>query len=539
MLVHLLASSHCAAYHHSPLAMAPPESQIISAAVTTTEILVQSPFTTGCLDLWLGCNSSLARFGEPWTHRRRRSPSEKKKKTFTCKVCTNALDSVFSTVVNNEVVADIDRFRNHLDQACQCINNVLFVHIPEPVLSYLHMVGRASSRRLLGRGWSPDKIFFDNLSLAFKTHTLPNIIRASRKNASQSARHKISSKLSKPSPPCRGSQISWSALLRWTAVTDTWNAFLLAWAPVMKLSTGDGLAMIMATAGAAKSLFDIPYLCHATWHNNFAWGTRIDPEDTTALVDDSLVFGNFLETLLANYGTPGLLACVESVGLEHFLRICTKIMITAKIVRDHLAHIDKAKVDAYTLFCGRWGYVAGLAHHILSPTPPAEPIEPLILVASTKEAQQMHDHWYQAHQLWRWLKAGRHCAAPDCLQSSFFANHSFCRCTGCNTAQYCSRTCQSKAWKHTDTPHRSVCKTLFVVNHACGDRSSRKLLGAQTCWTPTQERELRSISSYVLESLGPHLAQLLEAKWLAQCDHATKHDVVPIIKALEMDRARG
>jgi hypothetical protein len=62
-----------------------------------------------------------------------------------------------------------------------------------------------------------------------------------------------------------------------------------------------------------------------------------------------------------------------------------------------------------------------------------------------------------------------HCRAPGCRVMATSLDRKRMRiCGGCRVVLYCSRACQSSAWKHPAAPHRDICKIL----HDDGERLS-------------------------------------------------------------------
>jgi hypothetical protein len=58
------------------------------------------------------------------------------------------------------------------------------------------------------------------------------------------------------------------------------------------------------------------------------------------------------------------------------------------------------------------------------------------------------------------------CYGPACLAMPFALGALFKVCGGCRVAQYCSRSCQKRAWRHTTAPHRSICTIYHAYNVA-------------------------------------------------------------------------
>ncbi|KAH9918019.1 uncharacterized protein B0H18DRAFT_1123290 [Fomitopsis serialis] len=76
-----------------------------------------------------------------------------------------------------------------------------------------------------------------------------------------------------------------------------------------------------------------------------------------------------------------------------------------------------------------------------------------------------------------WASRARHCCAPECGETFATAGRAFARCSGCSVLRYCSRPCQSRAWKHATVPHKDVCMKLRVLRertHLPQDRELKR-----------------------------------------------------------------
>ncbi|TFY57637.1 hypothetical protein EVJ58_g6904 [Rhodofomes roseus] len=63
-----------------------------------------------------------------------------------------------------------------------------------------------------------------------------------------------------------------------------------------------------------------------------------------------------------------------------------------------------------------------------------------------------------------WAITMRRCAAPECRETFATAGRSFARCAGCGVMRYCSRECQTRAWKHATFSHKAVCAKMRVLS---------------------------------------------------------------------------
>ncbi|KIY62667.1 hypothetical protein CYLTODRAFT_447065 [Cylindrobasidium torrendii FP15055 ss-10] len=60
------------------------------------------------------------------------------------------------------------------------------------------------------------------------------------------------------------------------------------------------------------------------------------------------------------------------------------------------------------------------------------------------------------------------CAAPNCLKSTATLNRKLQACSGCHIVRYCSQKCQRDAWKHSDIPHKPMCRLFSTVTKNLG-----------------------------------------------------------------------
>ncbi|KZV81641.1 hypothetical protein EXIGLDRAFT_685772 [Exidia glandulosa HHB12029] len=58
------------------------------------------------------------------------------------------------------------------------------------------------------------------------------------------------------------------------------------------------------------------------------------------------------------------------------------------------------------------------------------------------------------------LRRRHYCGVADCTIRECDVGHRLQRCAGCGILQYCSKDCQRRDWKASETPHKAVCATL-------------------------------------------------------------------------------
>ena len=85
---------------------------------------------------------------------------------------------------------------------------------------------------------------------------------------------------------------------------------------------------------------------------------------------------------------------------------------------------------------------------------------PLIVSHSLQRLTQQGDPLMMAFEGFRRLADNQRCYAPGCSETFSSAGRRFHKCARCNLIPYCSKPCQTRAWKHPTVPHRSICKKL-------------------------------------------------------------------------------
>lgn len=61
------------------------------------------------------------------------------------------------------------------------------------------------------------------------------------------------------------------------------------------------------------------------------------------------------------------------------------------------------------------------------------------------------------------LRSNRSCARRGCTRDYMTVRHGLDACAGCSCVFYCSRSCQKKAWRDAESPHKEVCKIMKEI----------------------------------------------------------------------------
>ncbi|KIY63911.1 hypothetical protein CYLTODRAFT_493533 [Cylindrobasidium torrendii FP15055 ss-10] len=84
------------------------------------------------------------------------------------------------------------------------------------------------------------------------------------------------------------------------------------------------------------------------------------------------------------------------------------------------------------------------------------------------------------------------CASPDCLASTDTLGRKLQACGGCHIVRYCSQGCQHAAWKHSDIPHKAVCRLYSTITKKLG-------IDWKRCTYPDQQDILKKTLSSMTE----------------------------------------
>lgn len=85
---------------------------------------------------------------------------------------------------------------------------------------------------------------------------------------------------------------------------------------------------------------------------------------------------------------------------------------------------------------------------------------PIIVSNSLQRMAQEEDPLVMVFQAFLRLAGDQRCYAPGCPNTFASAGRKFNNCAGCKRTPYCSKQCQTRAWKHATVPHKSICKKL-------------------------------------------------------------------------------
>jgi hypothetical protein len=68
-----------------------------------------------------------------------------------------------------------------------------------------------------------------------------------------------------------------------------------------------------------------------------------------------------------------------------------------------------------------------------------------------------------AWELMRLARSSQFCFAPGCPESAQSSGQIYMRCSGCRIVAYSGKSCQRRAWKYKQLPHRDICKKMGQV----------------------------------------------------------------------------
>jgi hypothetical protein len=104
------------------------------------------------------------------------------------------------------------------------------------------------------------------------------------------------------------------------------------------------------------------------------------------------------------------------------------------------------------------------------------------------------------------------CYGPACLASPFALGARFKACGGCRVAQYCSRSCQKRAWRHATAPHRSICTIYHAYNVANKRKQPAEQVGDFLLAFP--DRILKKAHENVEALRSTQFAELSKMTWV-------------------------
>ena len=106
------------------------------------------------------------------------------------------------------------------------------------------------------------------------------------------------------------------------------------------------------------------------------------------------------------------------------------------------------------------------------------------------------------------LAGDQRCCAPGCLETFSSAGRKFNNCAGCKLILYCSKPCQTRAWKHTTVPHKSICKKMGTLVELTSLPS--KLTDPIGGMAFAQAFKAKGIDEVIAADVAIHLKKLLE-----------------------------
>jgi hypothetical protein len=188
--------------------------------------------------------------------------------------------------------------------------------------------------------------------------------------------------------------------------------------------------------------------------------SQMTTKNTVALVKDS---GDLLRAVNDVLFEEELLLWATSDGRtssEVFNRTCDLATAASHIAavraEEHGLEIPD-EVDA-AVHSGVDGWTA-FAARLMHTDPPSIPkhMTQTMRMALADRQDRAEDPYYRLLDTAFGPQWAHRCHAPECLNTYVSKNRKFQFCSGCESAAYCSHTCQKKAWGHKTAPHRKVC----------------------------------------------------------------------------------
>jgi hypothetical protein len=113
------------------------------------------------------------------------------------------------------------------------------------------------------------------------------------------------------------------------------------------------------------------------------------------------------------------------------------------------------------------------------------------------------------------------CYGPGCIATYADRSKTFKRCSGCRTATYCSRKCQTAAWRHPTAAHREVCGLYQACKDAMLPHEDDINEAAVRAWGALPRQQLDAASANIEQLRATQLVCLsacLLLSNLLRCD---------------------
>lgn len=175
--------------------------------------------------------------------------------------------------------------------------------------------------------------------------------------------------------------------------------------------------------------------------------------------------------------------------------------LARSVARHPVAAADCATSLEKFLIVGAW------LHHKLDLPYDEQKYGKLIVLNSLNRRKMESSPAFTAYEALLALWYAERCWGPGCAETFVSAQRKFSACSGCKRVTYCSKTCQTAAWKDEALPHKAVCRKLRDVSEATAlpakPRAEDKLVFQATC-------EAKKVDESALIDITVYVKQLLK-----------------------------
>jgi hypothetical protein len=305
-----------------------------------------------------------------------------------------------------------------------------------------------------------------------------------------------------------GAKASVEALILWVGIAPQ-ACSLGVLGSMLEICKQQILPYIVDSKTLANQLASITEIILAAWMVR-----KTAPGSTTRCLDDLKRIA-LLCHMLVDLCHKSELQKFAGRSVERLLRMGDIVLKWLPQIQNSMESLSASDIREIEYIRTYYIALCSLVHQYFNKPFDSTKFHPLVVSHSLQHMIQQGDPLLVAFQGFLHLAGDQRCFAPGCPETFSSAGRKFHNCAGCKRVPYCSKACQTRAWKHTTVPHKSICKKLDTLAELTSLPS--KLTDPMGCAAFVRTFNSKGIDEALAADVAMHMKKLWTEMATASC----------------------